>query len=407
MQLVERHIITPTNKYYKELDEATFKSKNLYNSTLYAIRQHFFQTEKYLSYATLQKQFQDTKQQDYIALPTKVAQQTMKQVDTNFRAFFKALKAYKSNPSKFNGRPKLPKYKHKTDGRFILIYTNQAISKKECDIDGVIHPSGLEFKFKTKISYQDINQVRIVPKCNYFVVEVIYKVSDCTLLNDNNRYAAIDLGINNLATLTTNLIGDTPMVISGKVVKSYNQYYNKQVAYYKSILELQNGTKTSRRIRRLHLKRKLKIEDYMHKASRYIVNQLVSKGINTLIIGKNDGWKQDINIGKVNNQKFVQIPFESLISKLQYKCSLVGINVELVNESYTSKCSFLDGETIEKHEEYVGKRIHRGLFRSAKGTLINADVNGSYNILRKSKPKAFVDGVEGVVVHPVIVKIIN
>ena len=405
MQLVERHIITPTNKHYKELDEATFKSKNLYNSTLYAIRQQFFEEAKYLSYATLQKQFQDTKQQDYIALPTKVAQQTMKQVDTNFRAFFKALAEYKKNPSKFQGRPKLPKYKEKVDGRFILTYTNQAISKKECDRDGVIHPSGLEFKFKTKIHYKDINQVRIVPKCNYFVIEVIYKVPDCTLLNDNGKYAAIDLGINNLATLTSNIIGDTPMVISGKVVKSYNQYYNKQVAHYKSILELQNGTKTSRRIRRLHLKRKFKIEDYMHKTSRYIVNQLVSKGINTLIIGKNDGWKQDINIGKVNNQKFVQIPFESLLSKLQYKCSLVGINVELVNESYTSKCSFLDGETIEKHEEYVGKRIHRGLFRSAKGTLINADVNGSYNILRKSKPKAFVDGVEGVVVHPVILRI--
>ena len=407
MQLVERHIITSTNKYYKELDEATFKSKNLYNSTVYAIRQHFFQSGKYLSYATLQKQFQDSKQQDYTVLPAKVAQQTMKQVDTNFRAFFKALKAYKSNPSKFNGRPKLPKYKHKTDGRFVLIYTNQAISKKECDRDSVIHPSGLEFKFKTKISYQNINQVRIVPKCNYFVVEVIYTVSDCNLLSDNKRYAAIDLGINNLVTLTSNIIGDTPMVISGKVVKSYNQYYNKQVAHYKSILDTQNNTKTSRRIRRFHLKRKFKIEDYMHKASRYIVNQLVSKGINTLIIGKNDGWKQDINIGKVNNQKFVQIPFESLLSKLQYKCSLVGINVELINESYTSKCSFLDGETIEKHEEYVGKRIHRGLFRSGKGTLINADVNGSYNILCKSKPKAFADGVEGVVVHPVVLRTIN
>lgn len=243
MQLVERHIITSTNKYYKELDEATFKSKNLYNSTLYAIRQHFFQTEKYLSYATLQKQFQDSKQQDYIALPTKVAQQTMKQVDTNFRAFFKALAEYKKNPSKFQGRPKLPKYKHKTDGRFVLIYTNQAISKREYDKDGVIHPSGLEFKVKTKIQYKDIKQVRIVPKCNYFVVEVIYKVSDSTLLNDNGKYAAIDLGINNLATLTSNIIGDTPMVISGKVVKSYNQYYNKQVAHYKSILELQNGKK--------------------------------------------------------------------------------------------------------------------------------------------------------------------
>lgn len=405
MLLVERHIITYTNKYYKELDVTTFKSKNLYNSTLYAIRRHFFEEEKYLPYVRIQKQFQDTKQQDYIALPTKVAQQTMKQVDTIFKSFFKALVEYKKNPSKFHGRPKLPKYKEKADGRFILTYTNQAISKRECDKDGVIHPSGLEFRVKTKIPYKDIKQVRIIPKCNYFVIEVIYKVADCMLLSDNGRYASIDLGINNLATITSNIIGDTPMVISGKEVKSYNQYYNKQVAYYKSILELQNDTKTSRRIRCLHLKRKFKIEDYMHKASRYIVNQLVSKGINTLIIGKNDGWKQDINIGKVNNQKFVQIPFESLISKLQYKCTLIGVQVELVNESYTSKCSFLDGETIEKHDKYVGKRVHRGLFRSAQGTLINADVNGSYNILRKSKPKAFADGVEGVVVHPVIVKI--
>lgn len=407
MYLVEQHIITPNNPYYKELDSATFKAKNLYNSTVYAVRQYYFENKKYLSYATLQKQFQDSKQPDYTALPAKVSQQVMKQVDTVFKSFFKAIKAYTVNPNSFTGRPKLPYYKDKIDGRFVLTYTNQAFSKKECDRDSVIHPSGLEFNFKTKQQYQDIKEVRIIPRCGYFVAEVVYEVPSCNLLSDNNKYAAIDLGVNNFVTLTTNIIGDTPIAISGKSIKSYNHYYNKQVAYYKSILELQNGLKTSRRLRRLHFKRKCKMDDFMHKSSRYIVNQLVSKGINTLIIGKNDGWKQDINIGKVNNQNFVQIPFESLINKLIYKCAMVGINVEIVKESYTSKCSFLDGETIEKHETYLGKRIHRGLFRSAQGILINADVNGSYNILRKCKPKAFADGVLGVVVHPVVLRTIN
>lgn len=407
MYLVEQHIITPNNPYYKELDSATFKAKNLYNSTVYAVRQYYFENKKYLSYATLQKQFQDSKQPDYTALPTKVSQQVMKQVDTVFKSFFKAIKAYTVNPNSFTGRPKLPYYKDKIDGRFVLTYTNQAFSKKECDRDSVIHPSGLEFNFKTKQQYQDIKEVRIIPRCGYFIAEVVYEVPSCNLLSDNNKYAAIDLGVNNFVTLTTNIIGDTPIAISGKSIKSYNHYYNKQVAHYKSILELQNGLKTSRRLRRLHFKRKCKMDDFMHKSSRYIVNQLVSKGINTLIIGKNDGWKQDINIGKVNNQNFVQIPFESLINKLIYKCAMVGINVEIVKESYTSKCSFLDGETIEKHDTYLGKRIHRGLFKSADGTLINADVNGSYNILRKCKPKAFADGVLGVVVHPVVLRTIN
>ena len=225
---------------------------------------------------------------------------------------------------------------------------------------------------------------------------------------DNGLYAAIDLGVNNFATVISNISGDTPFVISGKEIKSYNHWYNKEVAQHKSLLEQRNKRKNSNRLRKIGLKRKNKMNDFMHKSSRYIVNQLVSKGITTLVIGKNKNWKQDISIGKVNNQNFVQIPYESFISKLQYKCALSGIRVELVNESHTSKCSFLDNEDIVHHETYIGKRIKRGLFISGEGKLINADVNGSYNILRKCKPNAFdANGVMGVVVHPVIIKITN
>lgn len=185
-----------------------------------------------------------------------------------------------------------------------------------------------------------------------------------------------------------------------------NHYYNKRLSIAKSLLDKRNkGQKTSRRLRKLTLKRNNKIKDYLHKASKHVVNHLVSSNINTLIVGKNDGWKQDTNLGKKNNQNFVQIPFNMFISILSYKCKLRGIAFILQEESYTSKCSFLDNEEIRKHERYIGGRIHRGLFKSSGGELINADVNGSLNILRKCKPKAFADGIKGVVVHPRVISL--
>lgn len=408
MILVEQHIIKKGDCRYIAIDLAAYKSKNLYNATLYAVRQHFFETNEYLPYARAQRLFQESNQFDYYELPSKVAQWTMKMVDQNFRSFFKSLQSYKKNPSKFSGRPKLPKYLDKTDGRYLLTYTSQAISKKALDKRGVLRCSGLDMEVSTTLDYKDIRQVRITKGIDYYTIEVLYEVQDIPLKEDNGLYAAIDLGVNNFATVISNISGDTPFAISGKEMKSYNHWYNKEVAQYKSLLEQRNKRKHSKRLRKIGLKRKNKMNDFMHKSSRYIVNQLVSKGITTLVIGKNKNWKQDISIGKVNNQNFVQIPYESFISKLQYKCALNGIRVELVNESHTSKCSFLDNEEIGHHKTYMGKRIKRGLFRSGGGKLINADVNGSYNILRKCKPNAFkVNGVMGVVVHPVIVKITN
>jgi len=401
MQLVEKHIVKESSKDFKVLDELCFKSKNLYNSTLYAIRQEYIKNGIYLSYGKVQKEFQDTKNFDYKQLPAKVAQSVMRKVDKNFTSFFAALKDWKKHPEKYKGRPKLPKYKDSLDGRFMAIYTEQTISKVWLK-KGFIVLSGLpNFKVRTRMVNKKINQVRIVPDTGRYTVEVVYTVPDVDPKPDNGVYAAIDLGVNNLATITTNLERDKPLVIDGRKVKSINHHYNKLKAKYQSQIPSYKSVKSTKRLRRIGVKRENKINDYFHKSSRYIVNQLVSKGVNTLIIGKNNGWKQDTIMGKIGNQNFVQIPFNKFISMLEYKCGLVGIDVKVVTEEYTSKCSFLDNEEIGKHDVYMGKRKHRGLFVSSTGRTINADVNGSYNILRKCKPSTFnAKGVQGVVVHP-------
>lgn len=411
MTLAERHVINKNNPLFQKLDELCFRSKNLYNATLYRIRQEYFQSKLYLGYFAIQKEFQKSKQFDYTQLPAKTSQQIMRMVDQNFKSFFRALKEYQKNPGKFKGRPKIPGYLDPVDGRFVVIYTYQGISKKVLDDKGLIKLEKEEIYFKSKVKHKDLCQVRVVPKGNCIVVEVVYKIQDTTLLPDNNRYAAIDLGVGNLVTVCTNLKGEQPIVYSGRSIKSWNRYYNKSVAYYKGILDITNRGKRrgwSRRLERITFKRDMKIQDYFHRISRGIVNYLVSRGINTLIIGNNRGWKQNTNLGKIGNQNFVQIPFLKLIRMLEYKCKLVGINFYVVTEEYTSKCSFLDQESIQKHDQYLGKRIHRGLFISSGGTLINADVNGGYNILRKCKPNAFSgfrirsNGVVDVVVHPII-----
>ena len=410
MKLTEKHTIRKGDKHYDIIDQECYKSKNLYNATLYAVRQHFFETKSYLSYYTLQSQFQNSKQPDYYALPTKVAQQTMKMVDRNFKSFFNSLKSFKKNSGKFNGVPRIPKYLGKKDGRYMLVYTSQAISKRILDNDKEIKLSGIDVFVATRVDYEHLCEVRVVKGVNAYIIEVVYENGiDNELKTDNGKYASIDLGVSNFATVTSNVNGFQPFVIDGKYIKSVNRYYNKVISHYKSLLEIRNNKrKNSRRLHSLNEKRNNRMNDFIHKASRMIVNQLVSNDINTLIVGHNDNWKQDINIGKVNNQSFVQLPHSKFIELLRYKCEIEGITLITVDESYTSKCSFLDNEEICKHGKYIGKRIHRGLFKSGCGVLINADVNGSYNILRKCMPKAFdADGVVGVLVHPVVIKTAN
>ena len=373
MQLVEQHIIKKNDKRYKGLDEVCFKSKNLYNAALYEIRQHFFNTKQFLNWFSVDKMFKEKKQDDYYNLPCKVSQQTLKLLNQNFKSFFSLLK--KKNYTK---KKSIPKYLDKSKGRFVAVYTNQSISKKELR-NGVIHLSGTDVKIKTKINGDDIAQVRIVPKNSYYKVEIIYDVEEIDELEDNDKYCAIDLGVNNLATVSFNV--SKPFIINGKPLKSINQFYNKRKASLQS--KLSGNRKTSNRINSITRKRNNKIKNYLHKASRCIVNHLVSNNVNTLIIGKNDNWKQETNIGKKNNQNFVSIPHTQFIEMLSYKCKLVGIAVMMTEESYTSKCSFIDNEEMKHHEDYKGKRIKRGLFRAEEGKLINADLNGSLNIMRK------------------------
>lgn len=380
MKLVERHIIKPNHRYYKELDHICFLSKNLYNSTLYAIRQHYFKNKEYLNYYKVNKMFTDSNQVDYCALPRKVSKLVQQLVDKNFKSFFSLLKL--SQKGKYNKPIKIPKYLDKVKGRQVVTYTKQALSFR---YTGYIKLSGTNIRIPC--TKGNIKFVRVVPKLGYIIVEVGYEQQPAEILPNNNRYASIDLGVNNLATIVSNVM--KPVIISGKPLKSINAYYNKQMAHYKSILRTTNSLYSSNRTKVLSRIRDNKISDYMHKASHYIVNHLVSNNINTLIIGYNKGWKQDTNMGDRHNQNFVQIPFLKFVQMIEYKCRLKGITVIRQEESYTSKCSFIHGDYIPTYGvddelfKPLGKRVHRGLYKNRNGIYINADVNGSYNILRK------------------------
>ena len=369
--LVERHII----KNNKELDMICFKSKNLYNKALYLIRQHYFETKNYLSYYDVNRILVDSKDTDYYSLPTRISNQVLMLLDNNFKSFFALKKKKKDN--KYDKPIRIPRYLDK-QGRCVTIFTKSAISKVYLR-KGLIKLSSLNILIPTKVTDSNIVEVRILPRNNHHVVEVVYKVEEKESKPDNGRYVSIDLGLNNLATVSSNAI--KPFIINGRPLKSINQYYNKEKAKLQSLLK--GNKRTSKRINNITLKRNNKIKDYLHKSSKTIVNFLVSNNISTLVVGYNEEWKQNINIGRRNNQSFVNIPFYIFIKQLEYKCKLEGINVVLTEESYTSKCSFLDNEPLRKHNNYEGKRIKRGLFKTFENKLINADLNGSLNILRK------------------------
>jgi len=289
------------------------------------------------------------------------------------------------------------KYKDK-NGRNLVIYTAQAVSKKNLK-QGLIKLSGLDFSFPTKIQREKLHQVRVIPKNNYYIIEVIYEKEEVKAKDKTEKIAAIDLGINNLIALTSNQQGFTPIVINGRILKSINQFYNLKKAKLQKQLPL--GQYWSNRLSLLTRKREEKINDYFHKVSSYLVNLLLESVIDTLVIGKNKNWKQEANLGKRNNQNFTSIPHNKLIEKIKYKCQLLGIKVIEREESYTSVASFLDLDEMptygvvreEEKVKFSGRRIKRGLYRSGSGKLINADVNASYNILRKAFPNAFVEGI--------------
>jgi putative transposase len=321
----------------------------------------------------------------------------LKQVDHDWQAYFAAKAEWEAHPEKFQGRPRLPKYKDKAAGRNLLTYTSQAISRRLLKQKGVIHPSGLDIHIKTQ--QKTPNQVRIAPHKTHYVVEVVYSVPIQPAAPNAEGVAAMEFGLNNLAAVTSNQPGFVPLLVNGRPLKAINQRYNKERARLQR--QFRGERHTSRRLEALTHKRNQRIKATLHLASRRIIDLLVRHHIGTLIIGKNNGWKQNVNLGKRTNQNFVLVPHACFIQMLTYKAERLGIQVIITDESYTSKCSFLDNEPVGKHELYAGKRVHRGLFRAGDERHINADVNGSYNILRKVIPNAFGNGIRGAVVHPV------
>jgi putative transposase len=400
MQLVEQHVIGATDPRYAAIDRAAFASKNLYNAANYLVRQSFIFQGVYLNFAAVFHLIK--KHEAYCALPRKVSNDVLRQLDRDWRGFFAALEAWKADPSKFVGRPRLPRYKDKHQGRNLLVYDIQALSLTGLRRSEVI-PSQLGISIRTKQTA--VKQVRIVPRTGYYVVEVVYEREPVPAAVNPSLYAGLDIGLNNLAALTSNKADFIPRIVNGRPVKSINQFYNKR----KAELQHQLGTTgTTRQMERLTAHRTRQIDHYLHTASRRIIDLLVAEGIGTLCIGKNPLWKQEAHLGRRNNQNFVSVPHARFIDMLTYKAELVGIWVRITEESYTSKASFLDADPLpifdltQPAPTFSGRRVKRGLYRAADGRHINADVNGSYNTIRKVLPDAFLGkGIAGAAVHPV------
>ncbi len=307
MQLVEKHVIRRIDARFELIDRAAFASKNLYNAALYEIRQNFIFCGKYLNYNQMDKLMQ--KHDAYRSLPRKVSQQVLKLLDKNWKSYFEATRAYEEDPSKFLGRPKLPGYKDKKEGRNALVYTIQAISQPALR-NGIIKPSQLGIEIRT--SHRNIDQVRIVPSIRgCYVVEVVYTKVEVQEEVNPSLVAAIDIGVNNLVALTSNKGGFVPRLVNGRPIKSVNQHYNKHMS--KMQKNMSSNHHTSHELERVAAKRTRRIDHYMHAASIRIIDLLVHESIGTLVIGKNANWKQEANMSKKNNQHFVQLPHARFI----------------------------------------------------------------------------------------------
>lgn len=369
MRLVERHIIKD-NRFEK----ICHKSGLLYNYVLYNVRQGIF-SKNYLKEYEFSTKLCRENQFDFRNLPSSVSQQVIAQVFSIIKGWMRSVKAFEKSPSKFHSKPKLPKYKSGKKQNMI-VFTTSACRIRDKHIYFI---KNIIQSIKTNVRKEELKQVRIVPQATCYVVEVIYERKEQNLDLQKDNFLSIDLGLNNLCTCTNN-VNQKFFIVNGKVVKSFNQWFNKIKAKWMSFV---GDRGTSKRLKRLICYHNLWINDKMHKISKFIINFCKKNDIGTIIIGLNKNWKQNVNLGKKNNQKFVEIPFSSLVGKISYKAKLVGIDVKITEESYTSKVDHLAFEILEKHDIYLGKRKKRGLFQSSVNKLINADINGSIGIVRK------------------------
>ena len=381
-----------SKKEFRNLKYLSHIAKNLTNEAIYNIRQYYFNKKKYLSYNENYKMLKNS--ENYKKLNSNMAQQILKEVDGSFKSFFGLLKLAK-NGQYDNKKIKLPKYLAK-DG-----FTTLVIGFVRLKDDMLIVPYSNSFKkthqeVKIKLppvlKDKKIKEIRIIPKqhSRYFEIQYTYEVEEVQRELNKENALGIDLGIDNLCTCVTNT--GASFIIDGRKLKSINQYYNKINAKLQGIKDKQKIERTTLRQKRITRKRNNRINDYLSKAARTIVNYCLNNDIGKIVLGYNEDFQRNSNIGSINNQNFVNIPYGKLRDKLIYLCKLYGIEFKLQEESYTSKASFFDGDEIpiydkENSQKYIfsGKRIKRGLYQTSKGKLINADCNGALNILRKSK----------------------
>lgn len=403
---VEKHIIKSSNAFFSMLIDFCHKSKNLYNHANYLVRQAFTSQDnsKWIRYTELDKLLKaDEEYPDYKEMPTaQSAQQILRLLDSNWKAFFASIKDWSKNKDKYLGKPKLPKYLKK-NGNFPVILTNQNCKLRNGSLyfPKAFKGFTLTPKFIKKENFASFQQIRIIPKRNRIIAELVYNINVPEKKSDNQRYIGIDIGVDNLATVCNNT-GEKAFIINGKPLKSVNQYYNKKISHYREIAKRMNNSDYSKRMDRLTEKRNAKIDDYLHKASRYIIDYCLKYDIGTITIGKNKEWKQNVNLSKRINQHFVQIPFARLIEMIEYKAEEYGIAVVTTEESYTSGTSFIDNEEPVKENYNKSRRVHRGLFVSNSGITINADLNGAYQILKKVVP---IKWDRGCVLHPFVVNV--
>jgi len=407
MQGVLRTEVMET-KAHPELSSLCHQVKNLYNRANYLYKQAQ-QQRTTLSYYELNGQLKG--EECYMLLPAHTAQHTLKLLCRNWKAFYQARKEWKVHPERFLGSPQPPKYKS-PGGEMVAIITNQQVRIQN---GWLLLPKKVGFKIKTRLTSLDsIREVRIVPRGVGYTVEIVYhKNIPKRLQKKNTRKGAMDLGLTNLVTFVDN-IGSRSIIVKdeGKGIKSTTQYYLKRISQLqeqyaqqqRKQLRQQNRLVYGQVYHRLRERWRRKVKEYFHQLSRFLVNLWKERELSTIYIGYNPLWKQQVRLRKKTTQLFVIIPFHHLISLLEYKAAEEGIDIVLVDESYTSKCSFLDNEPVQKQTSYQGRRVKRGMFKSATGQLINADVNAAYNILLKSDPQALpprsVGGVGGYVIYP-------
>jgi len=337
---------------------------------------------------------------DYRNMPTtQSAQQCLRLLEKNWKSFFKAIKDWKKNPDNYTGRPRLPNYLPK-NGRNILILTNYNCKLK----NGVIKfPKVFNgFTLNTKVS--NLQQVRILPKNKHLIIEIVYCMEIQKVKGDNGRYLGIDIGLDNLATIANN-IGALSIIINGKGLKSINKFYNKEISHYREVAKRMNNLDYTNKMNNLTIKRNNLVSNIIHKASRFVVDCASNLGVNTIVVGNNKDWKRESKMSKKVNQSFVGIPHQDFINKIIYKAENVGIKVILIEESYTSGTSFLDDELPTREFYDKSRRVFRGLFKSNTDKLINADLNGAFQIMRKVFPNVKADGIDGIGLCPIRVNL--